>query len=51
MCLNEIIIAFIILILVLNSLVTVFSVTVLASSTFQASEYHNIITWVVIINK
>ena len=50
MCLNEIIIAFRILLSVLNSQVTVCSVTVLASITCQAAEYHNIITWAVVIN-
>ena len=50
MCINEIIIAFKILLPVLNSQVTVCSVTVLASITCQAAEYHNKITWAVVIN-
>jgi len=44
------IIAFKILFSILNSQVTVCSVTVLTSFTCQAAEYHNIITWAVIIN-
>jgi hypothetical protein len=47
---NEFIIAFRILLSVLNSLVTVCSVTILTSVTCQTAEYHNIITWAVVIN-
>jgi hypothetical protein len=49
-CVNEIIIAFRILLSVLNVQVTVCSVTILASITCQAAGYHNIITWLVVIN-
>ena len=50
MCVNKIIIAFRILLSVLNVQVTVCSVTILASITCQAAGYHNIITWLVVIN-
>jgi hypothetical protein len=45
---NRIIIAFIILLSVLNGLITVCSVTILASITGQTAEYQNTITWAVL---